>query len=409
MNRTSPVGPETQVPERRDAEGGELVSNRGRISGRIPGRQAIRSAVWLFYAAIVGEILFMISPAGVYFYSVYGPALNFLHRSPKTAWLTGFFLPHFSETNNALLDTVHSLPVAAILVLTGLGVFFAGAIPVYLSKFRHTGPVTGGLYRSIRHPQYLGLAVLGLGTTLIWPRFLVLIAYVTMLFVYDWLARLEERRCLERFGASYRSYQAKTGRYLPLIVSRMLPRLLPQAGKQRTFAVLAVYVAAMAIAVAIAFELRDYALSRISAIYNHDSAVISLARLNDQELNSVYRTALTDPRVQSSLARAEATKLIVYVIPQSWGLPDLPMEARPKTDKFGGHFTPKDFDRRYYKVLFVKARLYDTSAMGRDIVKNTFGRDPIIVARVDLAADRVTGIEIPPRHVYWGDIPTPLF
>jgi protein-S-isoprenylcysteine O-methyltransferase Ste14 len=409
MHSASPVRPQTQAPERTDVGGGELVSNRERTSRRILERQVIRPAVWLFYLAIVGEILFMISPAGLYFYSAYGPALNFLHRSPRTAWLTGFFLPHFSETHSPLLDAVHSLPVAAVLVLTGLGLFLAGAVPIYWSKFRHQGAVTGGIYSMIRHPQYVGLAVLGLGTTLIWPRFLALIAYVTTLFIYDWLARSEEKRCLEKFRASYRSYQAKTGRYLPLTVSRMLPHLLPESGGQRTFAVWAVYVAATVIAVALAFQLRDYSLSRISAIYSNDSAVISLARLNDQELNSAYRIAVTDPGVQSALARAEAAKLIVYVMPQSWGLPDLPIEAHPNTDKFGGHFTPKDFDRRFYKVLFVKARLYGRSAVGRDIVKSTFGRDPIIVARVDLAAGRVAGTDIPPRHVYWGDIPTPLF
>ena len=197
--------------------------------------------------------------------------------------------------------------------------------------------------------------------------------------------------------------------YLPLTVSKIVPRLLPESGSQRTLALLAVYLTATVIAVVLAFQLRDYSLSRISAIYNRDSAVLSLARLNDEELNGAYRIAVTDPRVQSALARTEAAKLIVYVMPQSWGLPDLPIEAHPKTDKFGGHFAPEDFDRRYYKVLFVKARLYDRSATGRDIVKNTFGRDPIIVASVDVAAGQVAGVDIPPRHVYWGDIPTPLF
>src|SRR5262249_52939735 len=394
MTSSSPKARETPVPDERDLRAGEPVSNRERTFRRVVGEKVVRPAVWLFYLAIVAEILFMISPAGFYFYSAYGPALNFLHRSPKTAWLTGFFLPHFSQTTSPILDTVHSLPVAAILVLTGMGIFLAGAVPLYSSKLQDKGPVTGGVYRWIRHPQYLGLAVLGLGTTLIWPRFLVLIAYVTMLFIYHWLARAEEERCLEKFGASYISYQAKTGKYLPLTMSRIFPRLLPEAGKQRTLAVLALYVAATVVAVALAFQLRDYSLSRITAIYNRDSAVISLARLNDQELNNAYRIAAADPGVESALARTEAAKLIVYVLPQSWGLPDLPLEARPKTDRFGGHFTPENFDRRYFKVLFVNARLYDKSATGRDIVKNTFGRDPIVVARVDLASGRVAGIDI---------------
>jgi len=49
------------------------------------------------------------------------------------------------------------------------------------------------------------------------------------------------------------------------------------------------------------------------------------------------------------------------------------------------------------------------AAKGRDTVKATYGRDTIIVATVDIAAGQVTAIDIPPRHVYWGDISTPLF
>jgi len=52
-------------------------------------------AAWGFYLVIVLEFLYMISPFALYFYSAYGPALNLLHRSPSTSWLTAFFLPTF--------------------------------------------------------------------------------------------------------------------------------------------------------------------------------------------------------------------------------------------------------------------------------------------------------------------------
>ena len=100
-------------------------------------------------------------------------------------------------------------------MLAGIVVFFAGAIPVYWTKLRGGGAVTTGVYAWIRHPQYVGLAILGLGTLLLWPRFLVLVSYVTMLFLYAWLAEWEEERCLARFGESYQRYQSRTGRFLP--------------------------------------------------------------------------------------------------------------------------------------------------------------------------------------------------
>ena len=58
----------------------------------------IRPVAWAFYVVLVFEILFMISPAALFFYSVYGPVLGFLNGAPATAWLTQFFLPHIAAT-----------------------------------------------------------------------------------------------------------------------------------------------------------------------------------------------------------------------------------------------------------------------------------------------------------------------
>lgn len=58
----------------------------------VEARTAVRGTAWVFYAVLVLEILFLISPAAPIFYSFYGPALRFLDRFPETAWLTQFFL-----------------------------------------------------------------------------------------------------------------------------------------------------------------------------------------------------------------------------------------------------------------------------------------------------------------------------
>ena len=51
----------------------------------MPKKADPRFALWTFYAVMVLEILFMISPAALYFYSAYGPALNLLHASDPGA------------------------------------------------------------------------------------------------------------------------------------------------------------------------------------------------------------------------------------------------------------------------------------------------------------------------------------
>lgn len=367
-------------------------------------RRILKPAAWAFYVIFVFEILFMISPFALHFYSAYGPALNFLHRWPSTAWLTQFFLPHFSETSSPILNALHGL--AWLLILAGAALFLIAAIPLYWANLRRRGAVTKGLYAFIRHPQYVGLAVVGLGTVLVWPRFLVLITYVTMLFLYGVLARWEKERCLARFGESYRAYQARTGMFLPRTLSKRIPRILPATGRARVLAAGGLYVVLIAATLVLSFGLRDYSLSKVSASYMQDVAVLSPALLTEQELRAAYGAAIREARVQEALRAAGPAKLIVYVVPLQWYLPDLPIEPPHKFS--GPHVTP-DFDRRHYKVLFTRARTHNAGATDRDIVTATYGRDPIVLVRVDISTGEVTGIETPPPHVIWGDIPTPMF
>ncbi|HZA02508.1 MAG TPA: isoprenylcysteine carboxylmethyltransferase family protein [Hyphomicrobiaceae bacterium] len=367
-------------------------------------RTGLRGTVWLIYAVFVFEILFMISPAALYFYSVYSPVLTSLDRSPKTAWLTQFFLPHISVTANPVLNMLPEL--GWMLLLSGTLLFLLSVVPLYWAKLRRRGAVTSGVYRFIRHPQYVGLAVMGLGTLLIWPRILVLVSFITMLFLYGLLAGWEEEQCLARYGESYRAYQAKTGMFLPRTLSPGLPRLLPVSGFGRALTGLALFVAVMGLSLAAAFGLREYSLSQIVAIYREDEAVISPARLTDAELDG-YRTAVGDNTVRAALAAAKPGQRLVYVVPRDWYLPDLPIEAAPPPGGFS-HGSAV-FDRSHYKVLFARARSHKATATGRDILTTAYGLDPIVVARVDIAAHKVTAVQNPPAHVYWGDIPTPTF
>jgi protein-S-isoprenylcysteine O-methyltransferase Ste14 len=362
-------------------------------------------AAWGFYLIIVLEFLYMISPAALYFYSAYGPALNVLHRFPSTAWLTSFFLPHFSQTRSFFLNQLHS--AGEMIGLAGLLVFAIGAAQIYWAKLRRRNAVIGGLYAYIRHPQYLGLAVLGFGTMLIWPRFIMLVCYVTMLFLYVLLARWEEERCLDKFGESYRSYQARTGMFLPRSLTYWIPDVLPKAGGKRLSTVLAIYAVVMGTALVLGFELKNYSLSKISSQYSQNIAVLSPALLTDTELSSAYELAASNPEVEQKLKLiGPSQKLIVYVLPSEWYLPDLPVEV---LYKLGGHRTPKNFDRRSYKVLFTQARTHFHDLVGRDIVKWSYGRNALVLVRVNLDTAFLPEVETPPAHVVWGDIPTPMF
>jgi protein-S-isoprenylcysteine O-methyltransferase Ste14 len=77
--------------------------------------------------------------------------------------------------------------------------------------------VTGGIYRVIRHPSYLGLFVNALGWGLAFRAGVGVFIAVLMLIVV--LARIEaeERLRNETFGAEYDAYRARTWRLIPYL------------------------------------------------------------------------------------------------------------------------------------------------------------------------------------------------
>ncbi|MGH7454726.1 MAG: methyltransferase family protein [bacterium] len=365
---------------------------------------------WLLNLIIVFEIIYMISPFAVYYYSSYGPALNFLHNWPQTAWLSGFFLPHFAETSSWLLNV---LPIFGwVLVITGLVFFLIGAGQIYYAKFAKKGGVTGGLYKFIRHPQYLAFAVMALGLLFVWPRFTVLLMYVTMLLVYYFLARYEERECEQKFGEGYRAYKASTAMFIPgnLSFFDKLPSL-PKSGWQRATAIMALYLIVIVLTASAGMGIRKYALSKISTHYPKDAAVIAVASMSETEIKESMRIAFGDQQVQRQITAAGYTtgeKLLIHIVPLNWYLADLPLEEIPP--EIHGHHQPKPFDRNQYKILFTKAKLFGNGEItGDEIITKTFAREPIVVAKIDMAKGEVVAVETPPAHVLWGDIRTPLF
>jgi protein-S-isoprenylcysteine O-methyltransferase Ste14 len=330
-------------------------------------RRLLAPALWGFYLVVVLEFLFMISPAALYFYASYGPLLNVLHASAGTSWLTGFFLPHFSFTTSPLIDALR--PIGFVVAAVGLLLFVVGAVHLYGAKLLRRGAVTGGLYRFVRHPQYLALAILGLGTTLIWARFLVLTSYLTMLILYFLLARWEEDLCVEKYGESYRDYQRTTGMILPRILGHGSGRLFDRLRMARGPRLALLLAATLVIGLGVGFGLRNYSLARVTALYTEEAAVLSPAVLEPEELEGAYRVAGSNAEIEARLARLGAR----------------------------------------YKVLFTQARLHAPDAMGPDIVKKAYGRDPILIVHVDIGTESVLGTSEPPAHVVWGDIPTPMF
>lgn len=361
------------------------------------------TATWTLYIFVVLEFLFMITPFLAFsWYPAYGSLLGELNRSRWTAGLNSFFLPHFSLTFDPVLNL---LPVIGRYTAgIGLLLFVVGAVQIYSAKLLRRLEVTGGLYRFARHPQYAALMVLGFGLLLWWPRFLVLYAFVTMIFLYLALARHEEKLCLDRYGDGYRDYRETVGMFGPkwLSIARFVPARL------HSIPPVLAYLLSLAFAGVLGLALREHALGQLSAVYRPTDVITSPALLSRDELDAARALALGDARVRQAITAAGADRVISYVVPDQWYMPDLPID-QPEAVMRGGHGTPAQFDRALLQVLVAAPRSHNANAGGEGILRSAHGLDPLIVANLDMRARRVVSVTQPPHHVVWGDIPMPLF
>ena len=180
------------------------------------------------------EVMIMISPFAFFFYSVFSPVFNFLGQHAATRWTTMFFLPHMILPPTAFLKTVRI--AGSVLFVVGFLGFTFCALQVYLGKIFKWGIASKGLYKKIRHPQYLLLGVWGLGMAILWPRFIVLASLSLMFVLYYFLAHDEERRMLSQYGDSYREYMNSSGMFLPRVIEKplaaLVQRLIPSPAWQ---------------------------------------------------------------------------------------------------------------------------------------------------------------------------------
>src|SRR4030067_1119759 len=74
---------------------------------------------------------------------------------------------------------------------------------------------TNSIYKSIRHPQYLGFLLITLGMIVLWPVITTLIMWPFLFLLYRRLAAKEEKRMEEMFGEEYLRYKSEVPMFIP--------------------------------------------------------------------------------------------------------------------------------------------------------------------------------------------------
>ena len=404
-------------------------------------RIAARSAILLSFI-VAFEIVIMISPFALFFYSVFNPVLLMLDRWSATRWLTAFFLPHMIVPPDAILMAIRLL--GSFLFVVGLAAFLICAVQVYASKALKSGPASRGLYAIIRHPQYVALACAAIGLAIMWPRFLTLVLLAVMLFLYYVLAKDEERRMLARHGDSYREYMGRTGMFLPRAVERLWQgeegALRPvTAGK--AFAILLVL---LSVILGTGFGLRAYTVRHLPLETAGDIDVIGITAEDAAAGAQLLQSVRQDPAVVSRLQAAAVPpggRVLAYVIPLDYTMQGMIADTGDEwklfmqhktigmiaeyvihpmahlTEGHAGHVGSPPHETSMHdspalkrRIIFIEVSSPVTAlASPRDDFDIGVRRKPLFFVDVHLHTGEILGLRDIPPGSGWGTVPTPMF
>jgi len=389
---------------------------------------------WLLsalYGLVMIEVIIMISPFAFYWYSLYAPTLQGLHRWRATAWMEAFFLPHSVITTSPTLEFLRwqvgtycfSLGILAAILLS---------IQVYTAKLVRRKVAQSWVYSRIRHPFYLSLAVAGFGLLTIWPRIIILILYVGMLLAYYFLARLEENQMEAKFP-EYADYRRRTAMFIPSEPGGKLFRLFFGRIPSRPVALAVLSVAVVALVIASGLLLRRYTIghSATELLPEDRTMAIAIWPMPAEQMQQVVSAALRDARVRAALDKEQGAVFTAHVLPEDYGMTN--MFADVGTDhRMFSRLSPHRFKyllgfafpfcehhrknqimgspQENYKVIFSRVDEPGRPSITVDDVTDLSAKmTPVVIAKVRGSDPTLEDVVIPPRRSFWGDITMPMF
>jgi protein-S-isoprenylcysteine O-methyltransferase Ste14 len=109
------------------------------------------------------------------------------------------------------------MPVGSLVTFLGVLLIILGWREIYRAKGELA---TRGVYRCLRHPQYLGIILVAGGWLIHWPTIPGTILWPLLVILYHHLSKREDKYLAETFGKQYSEYAEKT----PMPFPRWRPR-----------------------------------------------------------------------------------------------------------------------------------------------------------------------------------------
>lgn len=104
------------------------------------------------------------------------------------------------------------MAIASVFIIVGIVLVLRGWIRIY---FADGQMVTDGVYAVIRHPQYAGIFLAIFGQIVHWPTILTVLLSPFIVGAYVRLARREEARLIQKYGAEYLAYRRRVPMFIP--------------------------------------------------------------------------------------------------------------------------------------------------------------------------------------------------
>jgi protein-S-isoprenylcysteine O-methyltransferase Ste14 len=104
------------------------------------------------------------------------------------------------------------VPVSNVIIITGMLLVIFGWTKIYNAK---NSLVTTGIYKHVRHPQYLGFLLITLGMNVLWVTFSTLALWPVLALLYYRLAKEEDKQMEQKFGKQYTEYTKSVPMFIP--------------------------------------------------------------------------------------------------------------------------------------------------------------------------------------------------
>jgi len=127
-------------------------------------------------------------------------------------FLSSVFGLHLLERQFMRYMYTFGMPLGSLITLLGILLIVFGWREVYRAK---GGLATQGVYRHLRHPQYLGLILVAAGWLVHWPTLPGLLIFPVLAFLYYRQSVREDRFLEGMFGQEYAAYAASTPGFFP--------------------------------------------------------------------------------------------------------------------------------------------------------------------------------------------------